>query len=128
MTGAPGRGAPAQAWAGVASFMSEDALMRAVVELAEWNHLLCYHTRDSRHSTAGFPDLVLTGPGGTLFVELKSETGNLRPEQRLWRDGLKESGQRWDLWRPPDWRNGKIKRTMRYLVGLAPWPDPEAPE
>jgi hypothetical protein len=52
---------------------------------------LTYCTWNSRHSPAGFPDLVALRddqPGTTVAVlELKSERGRLRPAQHAWLTG-----------------------------------------
>ena len=68
-------------------------------ELSGWD--LAYHTYDSRRSQPGFPDLVLVKRGWrTVFVELKSDKGRLRPAQREWLDGLTSTGEIACLWRP----------------------------
>lgn len=41
-----------------------------------------WHVTDSRTMNAGLPDLVLLGPGGFAFVEVKAPKGILRDEQR----------------------------------------------
>lgn len=61
---------------------------QAVIDLARALGWLVYHTFDSRHSAAGFPDLVLARGGRLLFVELKSEKGTLKADQLLWLDAL----------------------------------------
>jgi hypothetical protein len=95
--------------------MSEAALQAAVIDLARILGLLIYHTRDSRGSAAGFPDLVIVGPRGVLFRELKSATGQLTRPQGLWRDGLADAGASWGLWRPEDWHSGQVMAEMRAL-------------
>jgi hypothetical protein len=40
------------------SNMTEAELYECIRDTCRWQHLLCYHTRDSRGSYAGFPDLV----------------------------------------------------------------------
>ena len=55
---------------------------------------------------AGFVDLVLVRPApraGLLFVELKSDKGALRPEQRSVHDVLRSAGLTVHVWRPRDW-------------------------
>lgn len=51
----------------------------------------------------GWPDLVLVRGDRLLFVELKSNTGAVRPEQKEWLDALGETCA--DVWvlRPRDW-------------------------
>lgn len=61
-----------------------------------------YHTHDSRRSVPGFPDLVIAGPGGILFAELKTLTGRVTKAQQHWLDILKGAGLEVHLWRPTD--------------------------
>lgn len=75
--------------------------------------------RSGKWSTAlqghkGFPDLVLSAPavGRVMFVECKSHTGSLEPEQKAWRDTLLAAGADWRLWRPMDWLGGDIQNVI----------------
>lgn len=56
-------------------------------------------------TSKGFPDLVLgrEHPPRLIYLELKSKTGRLAPEQRLWRDILIANGCEWYMFRPSDW-------------------------
>ena len=81
--------------------MTERQFQNWVITLAKRMGWLVYHTHDSRRSQAGFPDLVLVREV-TLFRELKTETGRIRPEQRIWAKRLTESGADYALWRPSD--------------------------
>ena len=67
---------------------------------------------DSRKSMGkGLPDLLMIHPGRleVWFVELKTERGRLKPEQKIWGKVLsaveKASGGRvkYRLWRPSMW-------------------------
>ena len=95
--------------------MTEANLLAAVKDLARLWGLLVYHTRDSRGSDPGFPDLVIVGPRGVLFAELKSAWGKLALPQGVWRDGLAEAGAVWVLWRPEDWHSGRVAAELRAL-------------
>jgi VRR-NUC domain-containing protein len=66
----------------VSARISEKGLQAQVGELARLCGFPVYHTHDSRHSAPGFPDLVLARPPVIRFVELKTDTGRLRPQQR----------------------------------------------
>lgn len=70
-----------------------DALVAGYAKAGGW---LRYHTHDSRHSPAGFPDLVLVRPPEILFVELKRQKGKLSDEQRTWLRALEQCAY-------PDW-------------------------
>lgn len=55
-----------------------------------------YHTHDSRHSPAGFPDYVIASDelDGILHVELKAEGGTLSAAQEWWLASLARADQR----------------------------------
>ena len=95
---------------------SEAVFQSHVVNLAkQLGYSLVYHTHDSRLSEPGFPDLVMVNPksGATVFAELKSQTGRVRPEQESWINGLRASGQVAELWRPADWVSGRVMGVLR---------------
>jgi hypothetical protein len=97
--------------------MSEAQLMESIRAMVNDLGLLAYHAHDGRRSWGpGFPDLVITGRGGTIWRECKTEHGSLSPEQRVWGDALKRAGQNWRVWRPADLLDGSIGRE---LAGLA---------
>lgn len=76
---------------------------------------LTYHTHDSRRSNPGFPDLVLLNArsGRLIFVELKAQSGRVRPEQETWINALRAGGHTAELWRPADWLSGRIMDVLR---------------
>lgn len=94
----------------------EAAFQGAIVEYAQRLGYAVYHTRDSRRSTPGFPDLVLAGRGRVVFAELKAEGGKLKPEQRDWLDALTAAGALAFCWRPSSWAHiekilgGEVRR------------------
>lgn len=62
-----------------------------------------YHTRDSRGSDPGFPDLVLVRPPRVIFAELKTEKGKPSFDQLVWLDELNRcDGVETHLFRPSD--------------------------
>ena len=96
--------------------MTEAELQSAIVEMANWlGFKLAYHTHDSTHSAAGFPDLVLvsTRARRVLFVEVKSEKGKLSDDQVRWYAGLNAAGAEVFVWRPSDWKNGAVEKGLR---------------
>ncbi|MGP3685712.1 VRR-NUC domain-containing protein [Streptomyces sp. IBSNAI002] len=85
--------------------MTEEHFRRHVRQLAAmrgWS--LAYHTHNSRRSDAGWPDEVYGHPKArrTLFVELKTDTGRIRPAQEEWLRHLAACGFEVALWRPRD--------------------------
>lgn len=66
----------------------------------------------------GFPDLMVVGPGGVLFRELKTTDGmfrGLRPDQVTWRDWLQAAGQDWKIWSPLDLNSGLIEHELAII-------------
>jgi hypothetical protein len=84
--------------------LTEAAFQAAIIELATLAGWLCHHEYDSRRSTPGYPDLTLCKPPRLLLIELKTQRGRVRPEQREWLAALAECpGVEVALWRPSDW-------------------------
>jgi hypothetical protein len=92
-----------------AAVMTHAALMSAIRAEAATLGLMTFHgipageTAIERAWSAGFPDLVIVGPGGLMFVEVKSERGRLAEEQWSWAGLLLLSGAVHVTWRPADW-------------------------
>jgi hypothetical protein len=83
-------------------FVDEKDFQAAVMKLAKRLGWRCYHTRDSRKSTAGFPDLVLVRDK-VMFAELKAEDGKPTADQSNWLEAIQLAGSFAYLWRPSDW-------------------------
>ncbi len=98
----------------VGELMTERQLLDAVREACRWAGLLAYHTFNSRRSEPGFPDLVIVGPAGVIFRELKAERGRLTADQRTWLDQLTEAGADAAVWRPDSWPD----RVLSELAGI----------
>ena len=84
--------------------------VRDLAKLEGWAH---YHTHDSRKSEPGFPDSILCRGERLLAVELKRENGKLTPEQENWLEKLRETGAETYVWRPSDWRYGRIAEVLQ---------------
>lgn len=90
--------------AGSGSVLSEAAWQSRVVDYAALRGWLTYHTKDSRRSAPGFPDLVMVRAGVLLLAELKTETGRPTADQRRWLAALSAvPGVTVRLWRPSHW-------------------------
>jgi hypothetical protein len=119
----------------LAHAMSEDQLLDAVIEFAEWHHWLVDHPRPARtkagwatplQGDAGRPDLLMAHPTGRVITaELKSEIGRLSEAQKRWNEALAAAGRRAAvasrtedmvyahfIWRPSDWLNGTIRGVL----------------
>lgn len=88
--------------------MSEADWTAWVVDVAKLNGFMVHHSRPARTTRGwrtpitghvGVPDLLLARDGMVLAAELKSNAGNLRPEQKEW---LRHLGPHGCLWRPRD--------------------------
>lgn len=96
----------------LADQITEAELQASVRELASiegWAH---YHTADSRKSEPGFPDSILCRGRRLIAAELKRETGKLTAEQSAWLERLKRTGAEVHVWRPSDWRSGRIAAVL----------------
>lgn len=94
----------------------EKDFTRAVLDAARLRGWLAAHFHDSRREVspgllvgdadaAGFPDIVLVRGARLLFAELKSDKGELRPEQKRWLGALSQVTRPPEvhLWRESDW-------------------------
>jgi hypothetical protein len=82
---------------------TEKAFQAQVLDLARLNHWHAYHTRDSRGSHPGYPDLHFWGHGRSFFAELKAERGYLSLDQRRVIAQLRAAGVDVHVWKPSDW-------------------------
>lgn len=107
---------PPAFWVG----MGEDEWMRALVAKARFLGWETYHTRDSRGSDEGFPDVVFAKEprfngvyaGRVFYAELKDEDGEQTEAQKKWQRLLQAGGNDCFLWRPSDWH-----KVLRILEG-----------
>src|SRR5262245_47122823 len=83
---------------------TEDELLAKVRQLAKMTGWKCYHTRDSRKSEAGFPDVVLTNGDDVLIYELKDNRRKPTADQEQWLQLFQHTGKvEAGLWRPKHW-------------------------
>lgn len=94
--------------------LTEAGFQLQVVALAKRGGWRIYHAPDNRPGrrtgkpqavvgdTAGFPDLILIRDSELLAVELKTDTGRLRPGQQDWLSAFAQVGANAYLWRPKD--------------------------
>lgn len=100
--------------------LSEAALQRLVEDLCHWYQLTYHHCRDSRLCDGkGFPDLVIVGPLGTIFRELKVKGRGPAFTQRLWGNMLRATGQDWKIWTERDYFEGVITSELAAISDLA---------
>jgi len=89
--------------------MSEADFVKRIIDTAHLLHWKCTHFlpahtgkgwRTALQGDPGFVDIVLAKGGCVLHVEVKTDTGRVRPDQIEW---AKEIGPSYRLWRPRDW-------------------------
>ena len=114
----------------LAQQMREDALQAQVLQAAGVLGWRCYHTKDSRGSQRGFPDLVLVRGGRLIFAELKrmpttKSPARPTPDQQGWLDDLNrvaqslgpvlvpDAGIEVYVWRPIDMIRDDILEVLR---------------
>jgi hypothetical protein len=61
-----------------------------------------FHTRNSKGSDPGWPDLVLIRPPRAVYAELKTTEGKVTPKQRETLEALQACGYETYVWRPCD--------------------------
>lgn len=84
----------------ITEVITETAFMTMIRRRAMAKHWMVYHTRDSRGSDPGFPDLVLAKPGRPpIYLEVKRAGGRVSREQTAWLEALPNS----HLVYPNDW-------------------------
>lgn len=84
----------------------ENAFRDAVIQYAKLRGWLCYFTWNSKHSPAGFPDLVMVRGWRMVCAELKIGKNKTTPAQDEWLKALRDLDNNWCevyLWRPEDW-------------------------
>ena len=95
------------------NLITHKQFQQQIIDLAklsgyEW----IYHTWNSRHSPAGFPDLVIIKEGRQIVAELKVGKDNLSAEQYFWLLEFKKvKNTEVYVWWPNDW--DEIERVIR---------------
>lgn len=89
--------------------------LRAFRELAaEFPQLTVQHFPVVTKSWApGWPDLVIVGPGGLLWREVKTARGRCAPAQWHWAGLLTAAGQDWAVWGPADYPDNAREQLRR---------------
>lgn len=91
----------------------------ATARLLGWR--VCHHrpARTARgwrtagsYDAEGWPDLCLVRDR-VVFVEVKADRGQLRPQQKIWIEALREAGAECHIWKPKDWTSGVVEAVLR---------------
>jgi hypothetical protein len=111
----------------LARHMTEDQLLRSVLDLAATYGWMAHHCRPARmgsggwatpiQGNAGFPDLILAHPAGRVIAaELKSQRGQVTTGQRQWLTTFAAAGVATYTWRPVDWLTGAVQAALAAAV------------
>ncbi len=82
--------------------MTEAQFQQQIIDTARLLKWAVYHTYDSRRSQPGFPDLCLVRDR-IVFLEVKTETGKVSPEQAEWIATINAAGGTALVVRPSQW-------------------------
>jgi len=91
--------------------ISEEQFQSEVIAFAKRQGWRVYHTRDSRRSEKGFPDLVLIRGKELIVAELKAGKNVTTMEQEEWLAAFAKTGAVAALWYPHCWPT--IERLLR---------------
>lgn len=99
----------------------EGQQIERVASLAQEHGVLWHHCTESRLclGNPGLPDLILAGPGGVMFPELKDDMRHMRPAQTHWRWMLRAGRVNTPIWLPSQFRNGTVEASIAAL-GVGP--------
>lgn len=102
---------------------SEEALQSGVIDAMQQLGWRVAHFRPAKTAKGwrtavqgdgkGFPDLIAVKGRRCIVAELKSEAGDVTPEQQRWLDDFKASGHEVFVWRPMDWLEDRIMDVLR---------------
>jgi hypothetical protein len=95
---------------------SESQLQAWIVVYARRLGLKVAHWWNGRPVEDGFPDLVISGDGGTVFWELKGDGGTLSRVQAEWAARLRRGGNDYAIMTPQQWASGVIQRWLHLLA------------
>jgi hypothetical protein len=89
----------------------EIPFMEQVIEFLRICGWLVYHTKDSRKSAPGFPDIVVLKGKRQLVVETKRVGEEPTGEQERWLQAYVDVGAEVYVWTPDDWE--EIERVVK---------------
>jgi hypothetical protein len=95
----------------------EGAYLSNVYRLCHREQVLFHHCLDSRKcSGAGLPDVIIVGPNGCIFREIKvSPFDAPTSEQKAWLYMLQAAGQDARVWTSADLSDGTVASEIKAL-------------
>jgi hypothetical protein len=99
-----------------------DRVIRAIIARARAASALAHHCNDPRYCDGpGLPDVILMGIGGPAFIEVKTGSGQPRPDQTDWLCMFRAAGASAMLCGPEDLENGNVDALIQAITA---WPPP----
>jgi hypothetical protein len=96
--------------------MPAEKVLPEIIELLMARPRLSWIHANRAQGTGGFPDLVIAGPRGVIFREVKpTRFDHLRPHQTTWRYRLVASGADFAVWSQEGLDDGSIERQLDAL-------------
>ena len=96
---------------------TETSKIREIISIAEEYGCLAFHDWNPRLDTPGFPDLVIVGPYGTIFRELKADKWSaITKAQKRWLHLFHASGLDAGFWYYKDVEDGRVRSEIAALT------------
>lgn len=100
--------------------MTHDQIVAEIQRRAGARHILTHYCRDSRicDGDRGLPDLVLAGPHGVAWLEVKTHYDRLSTHQTTWKHMLLGTGQFCMTVYEGDLASGVVDGILDRLAGI----------
>lgn len=104
--------------------MTHGEVVAEILGRAAQRGVLGHYCPDSRRCEGdrGLPDVLLVGPFGAAWVEVKTGAAQLKPAQTTWKHMLLAAGQRYEVMREEDLTDGGLLNPLLLFLseGIAP--------
>lgn len=99
------------------SWALHHALIARACEMAWARGLYVHYCGDSRQCEGpGLPDLLIAGPGGILWREVKSAAApQVRADQQAWMRMLRAAGADVAVWSEEDYGSGRVEAELEAI-------------
>lgn len=93
----------------------EDDVQAAIIDLCLRLGYLVFHDNDPQRNRAGFPDLVITGYGKLIILELKTDRNEPTKQQRAWLAELAAAGIDARVYRTSAWKTNDLINELKTI-------------